>query len=310
MYRPATPPVGGRNIHPTQIPIALCSYDLGQFAGQTTSGSCDRMAQLGPPARRFGPDFHGSVALAARAHHVVVAGRHRPHGVDVFVVGWTELELLGTIDAEVDELFDIVELIWYRQQWHLFGRDRGGRSTHHVSDDAVTWECRTELVRSFPAFVVTGAGAMAGELILAGRVVLDHANHGWGLLAFDGDSFRPRPVPVPLSSQLSVIGPIATDAGDVSLLLDSGSDRTVARSSRPAGSGWTLSLLTPTMVPAGVFEVDGAIWMAGHEAAGGEGAVVARLGGRLLGAADPDGTGAIRKVTSAGGQVIMARERA
>lgn len=258
----------------------------------------------GSAAVRFGPQFDGPVALAAIDDVLLAAGRDRDDQIGVFAGRPGDLHRVGAIEAG-PEVAVVVDLARLHQRWHLFGCCPEGRTTHHVSDDLVRWERRSEIDRSFPAFEVSGVAAVADQLLLAGRVVVDRSAYGWGLLACDGEAFEARPAPVPLSSQLTVVGPISNAAGDVTLLLDSGTNHTVARST---GRGWTLSLLTPVMVPSAVLVIDDAVWMAGR-APDRDQATLARVGGQHLDEVGPSSHGLIRKAVAIDGTIVFARER-
>lgn len=257
----------------------------------------------GSAATPIGGSFVGRVAMAAASHALVVAGRHSEAGGIVLsgALG-TELRTIGELEVGTDDLVVLIELVEVLGVWHLFGLDARGHTTHHTSADLAVWRRRFEIDASFPAFAVTGATAHAGGLLLAGRVVVDRAAYGWGLLAFDGEQFVARPVPVPLASQINVVGPVVNASGNLTLLLDSGSTHTVARAD---GMGWTLSLLTPTMVPTTAFAIDDEIWMAGHMSDHDQ-PTIARVGGTQRGTAGPGDCGLVRMALVVGGQVVMA----
>ena len=155
----------------------------------------------------------------------------------------------------------LVSLIKFRNEWHLFARSEHGRSSHLVSTDLCEWSHLTQLVSSFPAFAVSGVAVRDDELLLAGRVFVDDTAFGWGLLRSDGRNFEARPVPLPLATQLGVVGPVVNHEGNTLLLLDSGRNRTIATS---AGQGWTLGMLVPDVSPAAVFAHGADLWTVGH----------------------------------------------
>ena len=102
--------------------------------------------------------------------------------------------------------------------------------------------------------------------MLAGRVFVDDTAFGWGLLCSDGRNFEARPVPLPLATQLGVVGPVVDRAGDTVLLLDSGHNRTVATTT---GTGWTLSLMAPDVTPVAAFVAGADLWIVGPDNASG-----------------------------------------
>jgi hypothetical protein len=208
----------------------------------------------------IGPRFIGQVAMAAHDELVVVG--HVADGViEVWrgsVHGLTRLtQLAAPVPAG-----GLVSLVRYRNEWHLFARSEHGRSSHLVSTDLRHWAPLSQLTDSFPAFAVSGAAVRNGDLLLAGRIFVDNTAFGWGLLRSDGRNFEARPVPLPLATQLGVVGPIVNGRGDTVLLLDSGHNRTVARST---GSGWTLSLLVPDVTPTAAFGDDVDLWLVGND---------------------------------------------
>ncbi|MEK7425762.1 MAG: hypothetical protein AAB131_18210 [Actinomycetota bacterium] len=300
----------------TDSPVAVgaaASAGVGAAAGSEATVQIElwslARASLGAPdagsaAVRFGPQCDGPVALAAIDGLLLAAGRDRDDQIGVFAGRPGDLHRVGAIEAGPDDVAVVVDLVRLHQRWHLFGCCPEGRTTHHVSDDLVRWERRSEIDRSFPAFGVSGVAAVADQLLLAGRVVVDRSAYGWGLLACDGEAFEARPAPVPLSSQLTVVGPISNAAGDVTLLLDSGTNHTIARST---GRGWTLSLLTPVMVPSAVLVIDDAVWMAGR-APDRDQATLARVGGQHLDEVGPSSHGLIRKAVAIDGTIVFARE--
>lgn len=208
----------------------------------------------------IGPRFIGQVAMAAHDELVVVG-----HVADGLIEVWrgsvNGLTRLTQLAAPVPA-GGLVSLVRYRNEWHLFARSEHGRSAHLMSTDLREWSPLSKLTDSFPAFAVSGAAVRNGDLLLAGRIFVDNTAFGWGLLRSDGRNFEARPVPLPLATQLSVIGPIVNGRGDTVLLLDSGHNRTIARS---IGSGWTLSLLVPDVTPTAAFGDDVDLWMVGND---------------------------------------------
>jgi hypothetical protein len=279
--------------HDTRLSVELWSL------ARSASGGFDSTS----PEQRLAARFDGPVALATTSHQLIVVGRDDDHQIGVYAGTPAHLQRVGAITAHLDDVAALVEVVLHRDQWHLFGYAADGHTTHHVSTDLAVWQPHAELHRTFPAFSVTGVAIVGDRMVLAGRVVVDHSTYGWGMLASDGTTFEARQVPVPLSAQLKVVGPIANDGGDITMLLDSGTNHTVARST---GLGWTLSLLSPLMVPCTVFHCDGDIWMAGRAPDTGEPAI-ARVGGRQL---DTLGghSGPIRNAVVHGAQLIVARE--
>jgi hypothetical protein len=250
------------------------------------------------------PDTSGNHTL--RGDGLIVVGRAHDNTdeIGVFRADVDRLQQIGRIAADVAAVSVVIDVVHLREVWHLFGCALDGRTTHHVSADLVSWERRPEIEGSFPAFGVSGVAVVHDHLLLAGRVVIDGATYGWGLLASNGEAFVARPVPVPLSSQLSVVGPVASSDGDVVLLLNSGTEHTVARST---GRGWTLNTLSPTLVPTVAFMVDDEAWMAGH-LPGSDEAGVALVGGERLDGAGPGSLGLIRSALSVNGQLMLARD--
>ena len=208
----------------------------------------------------IGPSFIGQVAMASSDELVVIG-----HVADGLIEVWRGsahgLTRLTQLAAPVPA-GGLVSLVRYRNEWHLFARSEHGRSSHLISTDLREWAALSQLTDSFPAFAVSGAAVRNGDLLLAGRIFVDSTAFGWGLLRSDGRSFEARPVPLPLATQLGVVGPIVNGRGDTVLLLDSGHNRTVARS---VGTGWSLSLLVPDVTPSAAFGDDADLWLVGDD---------------------------------------------
>jgi hypothetical protein len=198
----------------------------------------------------------------------------------------------------------LVGLVRFRGEWHLFARSELGRSSHLVSTDLCNWTHLPQLVSSFPAFAVSGAVVRGGELLLAGRVFDDDTAFGWGLLRSDGRNFEARPVPLPLATQLGVIGPIVGPAGEAVLLLDSGHNRTVATSS---GGGWSLSLLVPPVQPLAVFSDGRDVWLAGADVETGVASVARLFDDQVVALPGPE-LGRVRSAIACGDRIVLARE--
>lgn len=213
-------------------------------------------------ASRPSVSLTGPTVAGSDGRRLVVVCAHHDGVVRVRSGAWPELRDTGTIDVLADDLAVPVALVWSNNEWHLFARSRNGGSVHVVATaDLATWRVRPTLGAEFPAFVVSGACATPGGLLLAGRVLVDRLAFGWALLASDGESFSARQVPVPLASPLGVLGPVADTRGQV-VVVQSGTRCTVARSE---GAGWTLSPLRPRLSPTAMFVVDGAAWVAGYD---------------------------------------------
>jgi hypothetical protein len=306
----ALPPVELSTEHPAVVdavsPVELWELGRNRFGGFESSSATRSFEQRfrGRVAMVTTPDTLGHPTL--RGDRLIVVGRVHDNidEIGVFRADVGRLQQIGHIAADVAEVSVVIDVVRLREVWHLFGCALDGRTTHHVSADLVSWERRPEIERSFPAFGVSGVAVVGDHLLLAGRVVIDGATYGWGLLASNGEAFVARPVPVPLSSQLSVVGPVANSDGDVVLLLDSGTEHTVARST---GRGWRLDILTPSLVPTVVFMVDNEAWMAGH-LPGTDEAGVALVGGERLDGAGPSSLGLIRAAVSVNGQLVLGRD--
>jgi hypothetical protein len=250
----------------------------------------------------IGPQFVGPVALAT--HEQLVAAGHVADG-SIEVWRGTSHHLALVAEVEPPAPFGaVVSLCWYRNEWHLFTRSDAGRSSHLVSTDLREWTPLLQLAHSFPAFAVSGVAVRNGEMLLAGRIFVDNTAFGWGLLRSDGRSFEARPVPLPLATQLGVIGPTVNRHGDAVLLLDSGHNRTVARST---GLGWTLSLLIPAVTPTAAFADGIDLWLVGHDDVG-QLPALARVNVDGITSLPPSSHGAVRAAIVHGDRLVLARE--
>lgn len=244
---PSAPPAAGA-VRLSVVPRAL--LELQPVSGDDVSD--------------IGPAFEGPVVLAAH-DHLIAVGRCVDGPVEVWRGTAQRLERVVELDPSVVP-GGVVSLTWYRNEWHLFLRSDTGRSSHLVSTDLREWTPLLQLSHSYPAFAVSGAAVRNGDVLLVGRIFVDNTAFGWGLLRSDGRSFEARPVPLPLATQLNVIGPTVNRHGDAVLLLDSGHNRTVARST---GLGWTLSLLVPSITPTAAFADGADLWLIGTDEATG-----------------------------------------
>lgn len=264
-------------------------------------------------ASRPAVSLTGPTVAASDGRRLVVVCAHHDGVVRVRSGTWPELRDTGTIDALADDLAVPVALVWSNNEWHLFARSRHGGSVHVVATaDLATWRVCPTLGAEFPAFVVSGASAVNGSMLVAGRVFVDRLVFGWGLLAGGVDGFVPRQVPSTLASPLGVLGPVDDGCGSQLLVLQVGHVCRVATSN---GHGWSSSLLPPGLSPTAVFTADGRPWLAGYDPVAGR----IRLGqlgtGRLLDLDDvgdlADGTAAPSLVTAAvahGDHLVLIRE--
>jgi hypothetical protein len=210
--------------------------------------------------REIGPRFVGHVAMASHDELIVVG-----HVADAELQVWrgstSNLTMFAEFAAPVPA-GGLVALVRYLDTWHLFAHDERGRSSHLVSTDLGEWRQLHELASCFPAFAVSGVAVSDDGLLLAGRLFVEDTPFGWGLLRSDGSTFEARPVPLPLATQLSVIGPTVNRNGDTVLLLDSGHNRTVASSTE---RGWSLSLQMPGVSPTACFADGADLWVVGYD---------------------------------------------
>ncbi|MCU1361182.1 MAG: hypothetical protein JWN99_2471, partial [Ilumatobacteraceae bacterium] len=198
----------------------------------------------------------------------------------------------------------LVALARFHDEWHLFARNERGRSSHLVSTDLCRWTAFPNLVTSFPAFAVSGVAVRENDLLLAGRVFVDNTAFGWGLLRSDGRVFEARPVPLPLATQLGVVGPTVDGAGDTVLLLDSGHNRTVARST---GMGWSLQMLVPDVTPTASFTDVDDLWLVGYDNVEGVPSMAKIDQSELVPLHDP-AFGRVRSATVHHDHVVLAHE--
>lgn len=265
-----------------------------------------RHPQAETPVRgtEFGPILDGSVVVANDWGLVAVS-----HDGDR-LTGWRgdidTVVAVGACDAGAWAIDTLVALVAFAGRWHLFAITERARSLHLVSSDLADWQPLDGLSSSFPAFAVTGATVRQGELLLAGRVFVEEIPFGWGLLRSDGVDFTSRPVPLPLASQLRVLGPTADTKGDTMLVLDSGTTRTVARSS--GQHGWTLGLLDTELVPTCVFSCTHDVWVAGHRPGESE-AMLCRVGDARPAALQTDiAGGLVLAAMCVGDQLVIVRD--
>jgi hypothetical protein len=251
----------------------------------------------------LGPRFIGQVVMAADGDQLIVIGHVADHALQVWCGSGHELARVTEFGAPVPA-GGLVALVRFGREWHLFARSEHGRSSHLVSTDLCSWTQLTSMISSFPAFAVAGAAVCGSDLLLAGRVFVDNTAFGWGLLRSDGRAFEARPVPLPLATQLGVVGPIVRTNGDVVLLLDSGHNRTIATST---GLGWTLGLQVPPIRAQTAFVDRDDLWLAGT---GDEGeACVARVhDDTVIALPSSDGLGRVRGAMLHRGRLVVARE--
>ncbi|MGE0139117.1 MAG: hypothetical protein AB7L17_17665 [Ilumatobacteraceae bacterium] len=251
----------------------------------------------------LGRRFIGQVVMASDGDQLVVVGHVTDQVVQVWCGSGRQLGRVAEFDSPVPA-GGLVALVRFRREWHLFARSERGRTSHLISTDLCTWTQLMQVASSFPAFAVAGAAVCGADLLLAGRVFVDNTAFGWGLLRSDGRAFEARPVPLPLATQLGVVGPVVRHDGDVVLLLDSGHNRTVATSS---GAGWTLGLLVPPIQVLSAF-VDGEdLWLAGTDDDGQ--ACVARVQDEaVLGLPPGADLGRVRGAIVHQGCLVVARE--
>jgi hypothetical protein len=248
----------------------------------------------------IGPRFIGHVAMASHDDLVVIG-----HVADGVLQAWSGSASLLTKVSEFEAPIPaggLVSLVRYLDEWHLFARNERGRSSHLVSTDLCQWTPLSELVTSFPTFGVSGVAVTDHGLLLAGRLFVDDTAFGWGLLLGDGRTFAARPVPLPLATQLGVIGPTVNRDGDTVLLLDSGHSHTVARST---GLGWSLTLMLPGVSPTASFSNGAELWVVGDDVHG------ALSLGKLNGDVVPLPPGEFGRVRSAlihGDHLVLASE--
>ena len=253
-------------------------------------------------ARPVGPRFIGHVAVASH-ENLVAIGHVTDHELEVWCGSADQLTRVTAFAAPVPA-GGLVSLIHHRDEWHLLARCERGRSWHLVSDDLCRWTHLSQVVSSFPSFAVSGAAVRDGDLLLAGSVFVDKTAFGWGLLRSDGRNFEARPVPLPLATQFGVVGPVLDGHGDAVLLLDSGENRTVARST---GRGWMLSLLAPDITPVSGFADGDDVWMAGHDNATGDPAL-ARVSSDHVISLPRAGLGRVRSASVHRDHLVVASE--
>jgi hypothetical protein len=214
-------------------------------------------------APRRSVSLTGPTVVASDGRRLVVVCAHHDGVVRVRSGAWPELRDTGTIDALADDLAVPVALVWSNNEWHLFARGRHGGSVHVVATaDLATWRVCPTLGADFPAFAVSGACAVNGSVLLAGRVFVDRLVFGWGLLSGGLDGFEPRQVPSTLASPLGVLGPVDDGHGSQLLVLQVGTTCLVASS---RGHGWTSEPLPPGLLPTALFTVNGRPWLAGYD---------------------------------------------
>lgn len=255
-----------------------------------------------PEGSVIGPRFIGHVAMAAH-DELVVIGHVSETRVEVWTGSGRQLTCIAGFDAPVPA-GGLVALVSWADQWHLFARNEVGRSSHFVSNDLRSWTVRDVLSVGFPAFAVSGAAVSDGDLLLAGRVFVDNTAFGWGLLRSDGHSFQARPVPLPLATQLSVLGPTVNSDGDTVLVLDSGHNRTIATST---GAGWALSQLVPDITPTASFANGAALWLVGNDNADGAPSLAKVNDGEII-ALPASPLGKVRSAVVHGHHLVLARE--
>lgn len=264
-------------------------------------------------ASRPSVSLTGPTVAGSDGRRLVVVCAHHDGVVRVRSGAWPELRDTGTIDVLADDLAVPVALVWSNNEWHLFARSRNGGSVHVVATaDLATWRVCPTLGAEFPAFVVSGACAVNGSMLVAGRVFIDRLVFGWGLLVGGADGFVPRQVPSTLASPLGVLGPVDDGRGSQLMVLQVGN---VCRVASSTGHGWSSSPLPPGLSPTALFGVQGRPWLAGYDPVAGR----IRLGelgtGRMLDLDDvdehADGAAAPSLVTAAvthGDHVVLIRE--
>jgi hypothetical protein len=287
---------------PTDLGVRLSSMPRDVLDPSSAASGDDTVAMA------IGPRFIGHVALAAH-DNLVAIGHVAEHELQVWCGSARQLTRVTEFAAPVPA-GGLVSLVRFRDEWHLFARSEHGRSSHLVSTDLCEWTHLTQLVSSFPSFAVSGVAVRDDDLLLAGRVFVDNTAFGWGLLRSDGRNFEARPVPLPLATQLGVVGPVVNRAGDTVLLLDSGHNRTVATST---GTGWTLSLLVPDVTPVAVFAADADLWAAGPDNASGVPSLSRITDDRVIALPAPiistgSTIGRVRSALVHGSHLILARE--
>ena len=255
-------------------------------------------------AAALGPRFIGHVAMATDANSLVAIGHVAEHELQVWCGSAQQLNRVTEFAAPVPA-GGLVSLIKFRNEWHLFARSEHGRSSHLVSTDLCEWSHLTQLVSSFPAFAVSGVVVGDDELLLAGRVFVDNTAFGWGLLRSDGRNFEARPVPLPLATQLGVVGPVVNHAGNTVLLLDSGRNRTIATS---AGLGWALGMLVPDVTPVAAFAHGADLWTVGHHNLTGVPSLAKVTGERVIALPAGDHAGRVRAALVHADHLVVARE--
>lgn len=250
----------------------------------------------------IGPEFVGPVVMASRGDLIVI-GHVAHQTLQVWRGSGSRLTKVTEFEAPVTA-GGLISLVRHRDEWHLFARHTDGRSAHFVSTDLYQWSPRSALAHSFPAFAVSGAAVGRDGLLLAGRIYVDEMPFGWGLLCSDGRTFEARPVPLPLATQLRVVGPVIDHAGHTVLLLDSGHNRTIATSD---GQGWVLTTVLPAVVPTASF-VDGAdLWLVGQDGVDGS-PVLARLDHDEIVPLPDDTLGSISAALVHADHVVLARD--
>jgi hypothetical protein len=294
---PVAPVAAGVDVRLSVLPRAVLST-LGDGGTTTTT----EVPESG--AFAFGPDFIGNVALATAADDVIAVGHVADHRLQAWRGQPGHMVEVADFAAPVPA-GGLVALCRFRDQWHLFARSQHGRSSHLVSHDLRTWSPQLQLSISFPAFAVSGAAVRNDHLMLLGRVFVDNTAFGWGLLRSDGLSFEARPVPLPLATQLGVVGPIVNAHGDAVLLLDSGHNRTVATAT---GLGWTLSLLVPAVTPMAAFADHADMWLVGLDDQTG-GTMLAKLNDPRTVTLPTVVGGRIRSAIPCGEHLVLARHR-
>jgi hypothetical protein len=239
----------------SDLGVRVSAFSRSALCASVRSGTCTALQTLA-----IGPRFVGQVAMAS-VDELVVVGHVADGELQVWRGTGEHLSMVAEFAAPVPA-GGLVSLVWFQDEWHLFARNERGRTSHLVSHDLVEWRSLTNLDDSFPTFAVAGVAVRDDELLLVGRVFIDDTAFGWGLLRSDGRTFEARPVPLPLATQLGVVGPTVGAQGDTVLLLDSGHTRTVARST---GLGWTLNLLVADVTPTAGFADGDDLWLVGYD---------------------------------------------
>jgi hypothetical protein len=287
-----------RTFTPNNVGVRLSAVPLAVIEMQDQdAGAARRVDTID-----IGPRFVGQVAMASHEGELVVVGHVADGELQVWRGAATELRQWTDFTAHIPA-GGLVALVHHAGLWHLFARSEHGRSTHLVSPDLVEWTSLYQLAASFPAFAVSGAAIRNGDLLLVGRVFVDNTAFGWGLLRSDGLTFEARPVPLPLATQLGVLGPVVNCHGAAVLLLDSGKNRTVAKAT---GAGWTLSLLVPKLTPVAAFAAGVEMWLVGQ---GTDGTMsVARVNEPQVSVLSGVPPGRIRSALAHDQQLVMACE--